>query len=127
MPSTVRTRLWGGNRTGPRPHPNDPDILAIFQEQLAKGTPVNHAAVLAGIHENTAYRWIAEGDSILTADDGSTPLGELGSQAEFGWTIKVAQARFVSETLDDWHAADGKLFAKYATLLERRAPENFGR
>lgn len=128
MPSSVRTRLWGGNRPGPRPQPSDPNIQAVFQEELAKGTPLNHAAVLAGIHENTAYAWRQRGEEALTQDNAQNKtLEELGSHADFAWTLKVAEAEFVSDTLEAWHDADGKQWPKYATLLERRDRANFGK
>ena len=109
------------------PRPDDPDILDTIREEVAKGTPLRHAAVLAGIHENTAYRWGTWGrEALENAQDGQS-LEELGSHAVFVWNLKEAQAEFVSEALDNWRGSEAKEFAIWATLLERREPGDFGR
>ena len=128
MPVTSLARAlkpWGGNRTGPRPKPDAHDILDTIFDEVSKGTPLNHAAVLAGIHEDTAYTWEQLGEDQLRDNPGLS-LEELGSHAVFAWILKQARAVFVSDTLDEWRGAE-KDWAKWATLAERRDRANFGK
>ena len=72
------------------PNPNDPDIAQRFSDAIRAGHPIATAAVLAGIPERTARRYLAQGNQ---AEE------EQGSPCLFWQMFKEAEADFVSENL----------------------------
>lgn len=103
------------------PNPNDPDIAQRFSDAIRDGHPVATAAVLAGISERTARRYLARGRT--EADE------EQGSPCLFWRMFKEAEADFVDTQLQRVHRdADAKGgWAAAMTLLERRRSQDFGR
>ena len=108
------------------PRPDDPEILDTVDQALRLGVPLRYAAALAGISETTAYHWVTDCARAMEAAPPGTPLEELGSAALFGQTVKEARASLVLEAVTEWRAA-GKDWPKWATLLERLFPQDFGR
>ena len=104
------------------PRPDDPEILESIYQDLSRGVPLRHAAVRAGISENTAYHWVMEAGQ-MPPTDGE----ELCSQALFAQVVKEADAECVSSRLAQSDAAEGNNWQKHITVLERRFPQDFGR
>jgi hypothetical protein len=65
------------------------------------------------------YEWRARGRDMLAR-------GEQGSYATFAQMLKVADAACVAHALTEWRT-DARGWARWATLLERRFPADFGR
>lgn len=108
------------------PRPDDPDILEAVYAQVSLGIPLSHAAVNAGVSEWTAWHWDEDGRKAIQAAEDAQDTRELGSVALFAQCVKEAKARSVAEGVREWRAA-GKDWPKWATLLERRFPGDFGR
>ena len=103
------------------PNPNDTAIAQRFSDAIRAGHPVATAAVLAGISERTARRYLAQGRDEAEQEQGSPCL--------FWRMFKEAEADFVESQLQRIHRdADAKGgWAAAMTLLERRRPQDFGR
>ena len=113
------------------PRPDDPDLLASIRADLEAGVPLNYAAVHAGISDNTAYHWVWQGSQQLeqAEQDPITlrDLRELGSEAVFAQAVKESLAACVVDGVGKWREAKVNDWARWATLLERRFPADFGR
>jgi hypothetical protein len=107
------------------PRPDDPDILLSIYADIIRGMPMRYAAVRAGITETTAYHWRMQGEADLASDDHKL-LRELGPHALFVQTVKEAEAASIDDALTEWRS-DKQGWARWATLLERRFPADFGR
>ena len=108
------------------PRPDAPDILEPIAAHLRLGVPLRYAATLAGISEHTAYGWVTDYARATEQAPPGTPLEELGPAAAFGQMVKEARAALVLEGVTEWRNA-GKDWPKWATLLERLFPHDFGR
>ena len=104
------------------PRPDDPEILESVYDDLKRGIPLRHAAVRAGISEDTAYHWLTEARQIPVTDGE-----ELSSQVLFGQVVKEGLAACVDDRLTKSDGAEGNNWQKHITILERRFPDDFGR
>ena len=131
------------------PRPDDPELLKRAYFAIQAGHPNATAAHYIGISAPTLYEWVRLGDKELgepgafetaraIVDQAETDPGlvselrrelGLGSHALFAYTVKQAQAEFVSENLDvvNQAKAGDKGWLPAMTLLERRRPQDFGR
>jgi hypothetical protein len=66
-----------------------------------------------------------QGEADLASDDHKL-LRELGPHALFVQTVKEAEAASIDDALTEWRS-DKQGWARWATLLERRFPADFGR
>ena len=109
------------------PRPDDPDIYEPICQAIAIGMPQAQAAFNAGVHEDTLYHWRYQGQAQLAQAEGRwMPWNELGSHAQLVIRIKEAEAGLVEDALLRWREG-GKDWPAWATLLERRFPQEFGR
>jgi len=111
-PLAFRTTIIGSD---------NPEVAQRFSDAIREGHPVATAAIIAGISERTARRYLAEGEA-QAGDEG-------GSPCLFWQMFKDAEAAFVESQLQNIHRdADTKGgWAASMTLLERRRPADFGR
>ncbi len=105
--------------TNPTPH--DAHLASVFAQHIRDGHPIATAAVLSGIGERTARRYIADGSAQAEMEQGSPSL--------FWQEFKQAEAEFVAKNLAYIHRDAGNKggWAAAMTLLERRRPRDFGR
>lgn len=115
------------NYAGKLPRPDDPAIYEPIIDAIAIGHPFVSAASLAGIDVSTLHKWRHKGEAELEALKGEWKRWEeLSPHCQLVIRIKSAQADMIDEALKNWR--DGaKNWPAWATLLERRVPESFGR
>lgn len=103
------------------PNREDKELAQHFSSCIREGHPIATAAVLSGIGERTARRYLADGTAEAELEQGSPSL--------FWRMFKEAEAWFVADNLDRIHRDAKKPggWAASMTLLERRRPKDFGR
>lgn len=111
------------------PKPDDPELLDTLCQQIALGVPLVYAGANAGLSDRTINYWIQLGEAELAdLPEGAQPeREELGSHARFVLAVKEAEARLVSESVEQWRTDKAGSWQRWPTLLERRMPEHFGR
>lgn len=106
----------------------DAALAAALLEHLALGAPVLTSCGAAGVSELRYYAWIARGEKAREAEDAGrkirerdVPFRDFAIAAQRAQALAIidlhSQIRKAAET--DWRAA--------AYLLERIAPENYGK
>lgn len=103
-----------GERTGRKPDLN-PAVQEFVCQAIRAGTPPETAAVYAGIHRATYYRWMQRGQD------------RPGAYRDFRDAVQKALADFEVRNVTIVQQAATKNWVAAMTLLERRFPERWGR
>lgn len=104
-----------------------PEVLKIFEENLALGLPQMHCCSLAGISHDTFFRWLERGRLLSEA-----PQPEDDSQEqylEFWIVVNQAQAMFQVTKLRGSLTSErfNPNWVRDMTMLERRDRKHWGR
>jgi hypothetical protein len=91
--------------------------IKALEDAFVMGHTVTHACTLAGLHQRSYFRWMADGE-----------VAAEGTLARQIWQrMKKAQADAIHRNLAVIQSAARKNWTAAAWFLERRCPDDYGR